>query len=448
VIRSALLLWLLLWASPGEAALSFAHGAIQWLAADIATTVYTVSGLSFQPKALRFSWMGLGSATDAGSNATHSRRGIGFATSTSDRRCVATQDQDNVGNAVATTGWREDAVAATVTSTPGFDGLLDLGSITSDGFTLVVDDAAPVDLTIFWEAWGGSDITVAATVAVAEPAGTGDQDYTVTGFASSDTEDQVVMFAGVQATAAAGTAARNDSGLTVGFASGGAAGENVLVLGNSDDGSANMDTDRYGLDGEALAMIAVAGGNPNARAQLTQFNTNGFRLNWIARGVTNRRYIALAVKGGAWRVGSFTSDDGTVGNTTTVSGLPFAPVGVSILSHLTTASTAGSSTTIDAMTWGIGSSSSSRRAMGHVSANSPTTSDINLRVEYDQLTAHADGSGNLLVALDLNAMNSDGFQVIVDVSDGAATRWYGYLTFGDAVVVTCPKLLTAIGAGC
>jgi hypothetical protein len=72
-------------------ALSFAHGAIQWAAADTVSTTKTVSGLSFEPKAIRFYWMGLGSATDVDTNmATNERRGIGFASSTSSRRCVGT----------------------------------------------------------------------------------------------------------------------------------------------------------------------------------------------------------------------------------------------------------------------------------------------------------------------------------------------------------------------
>src|SRR5688572_10497985 len=135
-------------------ALEFEHGAVQWLSADAATTTYTVSGLSFQPKALRFYWMGLGSAIDANNETTHSRRGVGFATSTSDRCCVATQDQDAAGSMTCTSGYFTDCVAVTVTSTPSADGKLDINSITSDGFTLIVDDAAPVDITIFWEAWG------------------------------------------------------------------------------------------------------------------------------------------------------------------------------------------------------------------------------------------------------------------------------------------------------
>lgn len=162
-------------------ALKFTHGAIQWNSVDGVGVTYTVSGLSFQPKALRFYWQGLGSASDANSETTHSRRGVGFATSTSDRRCVGSQDQDAAATMVCTTGYRTDAVALTLTSTPAADGLLDLDAILSDGFRLIVDDAAPVNITIFWEAWGGDDITNAATGEIAEPAAAGNVDYVVTG---------------------------------------------------------------------------------------------------------------------------------------------------------------------------------------------------------------------------------------------------------------------------
>lgn len=418
-------------------AFGFAHGAIQWLAADPVTTVYTVSGLSFQPKALRFYWMGLGSATDTASETVHSRRGMGFAISTSSRRCVGTQDQDAAGTMVCTTGYRDDCVAMTLTSTPLADGLLDLNSITSDGFTLIVDLSTPVDLTVFWEAWGGSDISVAALVDITEPASTGNVDYTVTGFSSTDSDDQVVFFAGVQETGSSPAASRNDSGFMVGISSGGAAGENIVVLGNSDDGSANADTHRYGLDSECLAMILVGGGNPDARAQLTQFNTDGFRLNWIARATTGRRYIALAIKGGQWRVGSYTINDATIGNTTTVSGLPFAPEGICLMQVGIAESVAGTSSTDDAMALGSGSSTSSRRSMGHRSEGGVASAEVNLVLEYDQVLAIANSAGGTTVAHDIDAMLSDGFRIIVDIAAGT-TRWHGYVAFAASAASQIP----------
>jgi hypothetical protein len=408
-----------------------AHGAIRWLAADAVSTVYTVSGLTFQPKALRFYWQGHGSATDAASEALHSRRGIGFARGTAARQCVGTQDQDAAGTMVCTAGFRDDCVAMTLTSTPAADGRLDLDSITSDGFTLIVDDQGVVDLEVFWEAWGGDDITVAEVVSIAEPAATGNQDYTVTGFVSGAT-DQVVMFAGVHETGASPAASRQASSLCVGFASSGTAADNVVVVGSQDDASTTADTDGYCKTGECLAAIVAAGGNPDARAQLTQFGTNNFRLNWIARATTNRRYIALAIKGGNWKAGAYTIEGNSGGATATVSALPFRPIGISLIGRRTAEQAAGTASAQDSMGLGSGSSTSSRRSMGHLSENATGSSaaEINLCIEYDQVLSFPSTAGALLAAYDINAMNADGFQIVVDTAGGVASEWQGYLAFG------------------
>jgi len=412
--------------------LEFAHGAIQWLSADGVSTTYTISGLSFQPKAIRFYWVGLQSASDAASEAVDERRGVGFAVSTSSRRAIGTFSQDTASTSNCGAAARNDCCVCTTNGAGASDGRLDLNAINSDGFQMIVDEAAPANITVFWEAWGGSDISVAVIGDIDEPAATGNQDYTVTGFVAGAT-DQVVMFAGCQSTAALNTDAATDSGLCVGFASSGSASDNVVIAGNSDDASAAMDTDLYGLSGECLAQIVVAGGNPNARAQLTQFNTDGFRLNWIARGLTNRRSVFLAIKGGQWRAGEFTINLGTVGNTATVSGLPFAPKGVSIISAGVAESTAGTSSTNDRMLFGSGSSTSSRRAMGILDENATASSacEIDTCIEYDAVMASPSTAGALLAAVDIDAVNSDGMRFIVDVAV-TGTPWVGYLMFGDA----------------
>lgn len=426
--------------------MDFAHGAIRWLSADAVATVYTVSGLSFQPKAIRFYWCGLDSAgTDVASQTTTMRRGVGFAVSTSSRRSVASFSADAAAAADTDVCLSDDCVVSTTSGAGARDGLLDLNSITSDGFTLIVDDQGVANITVFWEAWGGADITVATVGDIAEPAATGNQDYTVTGFApGADQGDQVVMFAGCQSTAAVNTAQVNDSGLCIGFASatntaGGVA--NVVVAGNSDEASLTMDTDGYGLSGECLAMFTVAGGNPNARAQLTQFNSNGFRLNWIARGVTNRRYCFMAIKGGAWRAGSYTIAGNSLSATATVSALPFTPKGISLVGRMTTESSAGTSTAQDRIGLGSGSSTSSRRSMGIWDEDATANTEIDLVIEYDSVLCYPSNAGALVASYDINAMNSDGFQIIVDLAGGVASEWQGYLAFGDKVTGSLPDIV-------
>ena len=415
-------------------ALSFAHGAIQWLQSDVATTTYTVSGLSFQPKALRFYMVGLQSATDAVSEAINQRRSIGFATSTSDRRAVSSLSVDGAATSAGATAASNDCVLATVGSTGTRDGMLDLNSITSDGFTLIVDDAIPASATVFWEAWGGTDITVAACVDISEPAAIGNQDYTVTGFTSGGT-DQVVMFAGVQSTAALNSGFDEASGLCVGFAT--SASDQVVVGGNADDNSANMDTDGWGLAGECVGMIATAGAaTVEARATLTQFGTDNFRLNWAARAVTGRKYIALAIKGGLWKAGSYTINGNSANATATVSGLTFAPVGLSLIGRMTAVQASNVSTANDILGFGSGTSTTSRRSMGTLDEDATASSacEINQTIQYDQILSFPSTAGGLQSAYDINAMNSDGFQIIVDTAGGVASEWQGYLTFGSVPV--------------
>jgi hypothetical protein len=358
-------------------------------------------------------------------------RGVGFAVSTSSRRCVGSFAQDTADPSNCGTVARNDAVMCTTDGAAGSDGEVDLDVINSDGFRLIVDDQLPQSVTIFWEAWGGSDITVAEVGDISEPAAGGDVDYTVTGFVSGAT-DQVVMLAGVQSVAAVNTAEAEASGMYIGYATG-ASGENIIVGGNADDSSATMDTDGWALAGECVGMVAKAGAaTVEARASLTQFGTDNFRLNWAARNVTSRRSIFLAIKGGGWRVGETTIEMQTLNATTTISGLPFAPIGMSLISRGKAEQASNVTTGDDHMGWGCGSSTSSRRSMSVEDENAAAACEIDLAIEYDGALCRVGNNGTINSVVDIDAMNSDGFRLIVDLAGGVTATWIGYLAFGDA----------------
>ena len=428
-------------------ALEFGHGSIDWLSTATAGTNIVITTLSFQPKAIRFYWVGLQSAIDAASQAVSERRGVGFAVDTANRRAVGTYSLDTAATSDCGSVAVNDCCVVTVDGTGTIDGKLDITSFNADGFQMTVDDQAPVNITVFWEAWGGDDITVAAVGDIAEPAAIGTQNYTVTGF-TADGANQIVMFAGVQATAAVGTGQAADSGLHVGFASSTSAANQVTVCGNSDDASTAMDTDGYCQDGECLSMILRAGGNPNARASLSAWGTNQFTLNWAARATSNRRSIFLAIKGGGWRVGAYTIAGNTLNSTTTVSGIPFQPKGLSLIGRMTAENTAATATANDRIGFGTGSSTSSRRSQGILDENATASSacEIDTVVEYDQVLAFPSVTGTLQSAYDINAINTDGFQIIVDVAGGVANEWQGYMTYGDQPLITT-SLKDIIGAG-
>lgn len=430
--------------------LKYAHGSFVWGTADAGGTTYNgttndvVDGLPFTAKAVRVYWMGLGSAVDANSETVHSRRGVGFGASTTNRRCMGSQDQDAAATSVCTSIYRTDAIAATVTSTPAVDGLLDINSITSGTLQFINDDAPPVDIAIFWEAWGSDDNAMfTEIVEVLEPAATGNVTYEV-GFTPA-----VIMTAGIAGTGAAPSAARNDSNLSVGFATGSAPAENVVVVGSSDDASAAMDTDGYCQTGQCLAAITTAGGNPNATAQLVGWTDRGFTLNWISRAVNNRRYIVMAISGGQWQAGAYTIDGNTLNATTVVSGLAFKPIGVSLIGRMTAQDTIATSTANDRIGLGSGSSTSSRRTQGGLSENATASSvcEIDLTIQYDQVLAFPDTAGALLAAYDINSMNGDGFTIIVDVAGGVASEWHGFLAFGGKAPVALNNYMHARAGG-
>jgi hypothetical protein len=413
-------------------ALEFSHGAIQWLTASAVGTIYTVSGLAFQPRALRFYWVGLqsNSPTSASSQAVDERRGVGFASSTTVRRAVGSYSQDNAGNANCGVVVGNTEVVITVDGNGTIDGRLDINTITTDGFTLIVDDVAPANITVFWEAWGGGDITNVTIGDITEPAATGTQTYTATGF-DGNLQNQCVMFAGCQSTAALGTGAATDSGMCVGFATNDTTTENITVCGNSDDGSATMDTDGYCIQGECLSMIVVAGGNPSARATLSAYGTDSFTLNWLARGTTGRRYVYMAIKGGAWHSSSTTIAGNTLNSTTTLSNFPFNISGISLIGRMSVTQTAGTSDVEDRFGFGSGLSTASRNSAGVLDENGTANAEIDTTLQYASVLAYPSNAGALQTAYDINLLSVNRIQLITDTAGGVANEWIGYLAFGD-----------------
>jgi hypothetical protein len=415
--------------------LNFAHGSVQWLTTDVLNATKVVTGLGFTPKAIRFYWVGLqsNSPTNAVSGAVNERRGVGFAVSNASRRAVGTFsiDGDNGGSMCASVAM-DTCVCVTVSQAGAVDGQLDISSFDTDGFTLIVDDVTPANITVFYEAWGGQDITAAVVGDIAEPAATGNANYTVNGF-TSDGLNQVVMFAGVQSVNAVNTGQVQDSGMCVGFASSTLSTNNVVVVGNSDTGSDPTDTDGYCRQGECLAQIVIAGGNPNARAALSAWGTDLFTLNWTNRATTNRRNIFLAIKGGSWRASSYTIAGNTLSSTTTVSDLPFFLRGISLIGRMTAQDTAGTSTAQDRIGFGSGISTASRNSAGILDANSQDPTQIGTIVQYSSVLSFPTGAGAVTATYDINAFNLNSFQIIVDTAGGVANEFHGYLAFGDTV---------------
>ena len=410
-------------------AFGYSQGAIQWLTTDVLNATKVITSLGFRPKALRFYWMGHQSATDSFTQTVSERRGIGFCIDATTRRAVGTFSADNSAAADCGSVAADNCVCITVDGAGAVDGRLDISSIDTNGFTLIVDDVTPANLTVFYEAWGLDDIQQVTIGDIAEPAATGTQNYTANGF-NARGDNQCVMFAGVQSTAALNTGQVNDSGLCVGAATGTATAQNIVVVGNSDDGSDPMDTDSYARATECLAMIVVAGGNPNARAVLSAFSTDTFTLNWTNRGTTNRRFIYMAIKGGGWQAGSYTIRQDS-GRTAAVNNLPFILKGISFMGSMKTQSAAGTATTQDRIGLGSAAGLTTRQAMGVLDEDGTASSEIDLAISYDSISSYPSTTGTEQARQDMDVFGYNNFQVIVEIdSGGPENEWMGYLAFG------------------
>ena len=411
--------------------LNHAFGVIQWLAADTVGTTYTVNlPAGFNLKAIKFYSVGIQSATDALSETTHGRTTVGFATGTAARRAVGATDYDNATENTSGAAIRNDCVALTADDTGAITGLLDVTTFSSEQFILTVADQVPNSLTVGYDAWGGSDITVATVGDFAEPAATGVQSYTVTGFTAAGT-DQVVMLGGCNVTAALNSPGDVGSAVYAGYFTGSASAENIVVSGRGDDGSANTQVSSYCKTGECLTHLTKIGGAPGARA-IGNFATDAFQLNWLERTTTGRKSIYLALKGGQWKAGAYTIDGTTINATATVSGLPFQPIGLNLIGAMRVESTVDVSTIKKVVAFGSGSSTTSRQSMGLDIVNNAVTSDVNTTIQYDQVLCYPSDSNTLQAAYDIDAITSDGFRIITDVGPGVASEWQGYLAFAGA----------------
>lgn len=412
----------------------FATGTLTWLEADAIGTVYTVSGLGFTPSAIMLTTSGSG----VDNTTADDRRGIGFIASTSDRRCVGGRAVNASAAMDTQQYYRTDAVLAQISAAAAFLGLLDINTIVDGGFTLMVDQrpTGEANMQVHWSAWGGTDLPNVATGEISEPAATGNVDYTVTG----SFQPSVVLIAGSQVTGAANSAAANDMGLCFGAATASGAGNQWVFSCNQDEGSAASDADRYCRSDECLAMMTVAGGNPSARANFQQFNTTGFRLNWIARATTARKYIYLAIGGGFWKAGTYTIDSSSSSNTAAVTGLAFTPIGAIHAFTRGAENVAGTSVTESML--GIGSS---QFAIGGINVvkngwgvwDVDATANATIRVSVGSVSAltmlaSAGGIPAGSYSVLAGSFTRTGFTVDIDSTSGVTTEMHGYLTFGGA----------------
>lgn len=406
-------------------ALEVASGVVSITTGAVNTT-FTVSGLTFQPKAIVFVWSGVASATIAEADLS---AGIGFATSTSARRAYAIQiDTALAANSNRDSVWRNDCCITTLTTAAAVGGHADLDAITSDGFRLIVDDQFPAGFQVGWIAYGGDDITDVAIVDWTERTTNGDTDV-ATGFAlNTGVDNKAVIAVGLRSTAAAGTAA-SDSTLAVAIAAGNTPVNAVAAI-SGDDATDPSLTCQYARTGDFIASV----GNDTvvSRSTVSAWLADGFRVNTAETDGSAYRRSALVLKGGRFEVGDFTTSTGT---SNTAESTTYKPKALFAISGGIAQSASDTTTAAAELSIGVATSASARWAFYVRDADAAGSSDAAHAHTASQFyyngaatTAVEDGTCDLV---SFSADPSNGFTWVMDNADTAGA-WVGYLIAADA----------------
>jgi len=392
----------------------------------------TVTGIPFQPKALIFWWSGRTGTVDASGLQTH-RRGFGFAESTTQRGAVSTQSEFDSAGANCDLGMRQDCVMFDITTAGAIDGIADLDSINSDGFTLIADDAFADQPLIHHWLIGGADISNVDFGLFNEPATATTQDI-ATGFDMSSGNCGVFFMA--EPTGVALPSISVDSRCMFGFAGGVDLG-NVVWAGGSDNAANPTNTLSYCRKGQCLANVSNPVASINTRAQVSAWLATGFRLSYSEVTSTARNYFYLAIKGGKWKCDGLTSKTNTTAFTT---GGFFEPRGTMFLS-------AGSpedadDTPHDTDQWSLGASENgtsnfdNNYSMNATDRDNVATADVSTILERD-------GNGGCYVHIDpttgamdgrmyVTTHRADGFSAVMEDAD-AAENFVGFISVGVEV---------------
>jgi hypothetical protein len=421
-------------------ALEYSSGTIDWASADTSGTTKVISDLSFQPKALRF-WTNGQNGPNAAANGWYSIS-MGFANSTTTRMCVTSFSANNSGSSACTREANTSAIITVNNNSTTQDGGLDLSAISSTGFTAIVRNQVANNVTVFWEAWGGDDITHVTVGMIVPPTAVGTQTHEADGFTSAGT-NQVIMFAGNQA-AANGTVTAENAGFCVGFAT--AAGQSgntqqVMVGTSVDHSSVTMDTDGWGRSDNITGKVALAGAATlEHRANVESFGTNSFTLRWNQAAATVNRNIYMAIKGGSWQAGEYLHEGQTASNTVTITGFSTPVKGLNFITAGRAEDALNAATVNATISFGFANTTANRGCMSIHDRNGTAESWCRNTMNTDSVLSYS-RSPNVLQRFDLNSLNSSGnnFQTIVDaVGQGVTSQWIGYLAFGDTYVPPPP----------
>lgn len=387
------------------------------------STTIPVTGVGFTPKAIVFFWNGRTESVDTVGSITH-KRGYGFAVSPTDRRTCTNISIDGVNPSDTASRNTPNACVSILLDTSTVDGELDLQSMDSDGFTLVVDNQFATSYRIFYMAIGGGDVVNAITGQDAAPAGIGQDTVSGLGFQP----DIVFIMSTGQTTTppVTGVDARLSFGAAISAAS------QAVWAGGANDGVTPSQSIAYCRSGECVAIPSTNLASVDVRATFVAFTGDGFTLNWTEANGTAPFFHYLAVQGGSFTLGTLLTQTDTITAITVLTPGYTALAGL-LVSANRAESSADTVTDNDAWSTGVFSGISQRGAMALLDEDNQATSDTNTAVEFDEVYANISASAAIQGLMDVTAIADGSVSFIMDDADPSQS-FVWYVIFGPAVI--------------
>jgi hypothetical protein len=404
-------------------------------AANTGTGSQSVTGLSFQPKAVIF----FATALTAEGYGAHAQMSVGFATSSTEEYAVHVGFEDNQ----TSTDTGRNAFSDRCISIPNAsaaetsqDGAADFTSFNSDGFTINWSDAPSSAWLIHYLALGGDGLTNAKAGNFTIATSGSPQAFTPLSF-----QPDLVIFLGARIGSPLGT-----GGSTAHFHLGAATGaseEAGLCIFSLDNNAAGGNVGQQQLS-TASVMVSTSGtATEDLRADLASMDASGWTLN-----VTNLPSAALipgylALKGDGFKVGVETQKTSTGTKETT--GIGFTPAGLLVFGCNAASSASYDNTQ---MRLSIGASDGTNEG-GIWIQDVEIDNSQNAQSTYtSKVLRHATADSTTDAEADLSAFGSGSFTLNWTTVASATAREFIYVAFeADAAVAARPKTLTSLGVG-
>jgi hypothetical protein len=380
---------------------------------------FPVTGLGFQPKVVLF----YATRQTAAGFAADRAVAVGWAVSASSRGHLAQYSQDNVAVSTAIgMSIRDDLALREITAASGLvsiDNDFDLTTLDADGFTInPVNFIVGHNYIIHYFAIGGDDLTNVWIGNVNIPTTAISQAYSGPGFKP----DCLLLLSNLT-----GTIPRSDVGhkLCLGAATSVADQAAAYV---HEQNAIPTSLSSLQKTGEILHTLNFAG-TDNTVAALESFDTSGFTLAFSTVPGSSRGFLALALKGGSYKL--FTETQKTSTGTKAKTGIGFTPTGLLLWG---TNRAASGSVDTSLASFSLGASDGAREGAVWVgSVDNVSTTDENSATVTDKVLRHATCPSTTNAEADLSSFDADGFTLNWSTADGTAREFLG-LAFGSAPV--------------